>query len=85
MTNKVGFRLLGLIAGYVGLRGRFEAVGDAADTVKVWHCTRCFQNEAAKQSAACSARMSYVLETLSITGSHGYHMQEPPVLHAGVL
>lgn len=35
VTNKVGFRLLGLLAGYVGLRGSFEIVGDAADTVKV--------------------------------------------------
>lgn len=38
VTNKVGFRLLGLLAGYVGLRGRFEQVGDEADTVKVCDC-----------------------------------------------
>ena len=31
----VSFKLLGLFAGYVGLRGRLEAVGDAGDTVKV--------------------------------------------------
>ena len=32
---QVSFRLLGLLAGYVGLRGRLQAVGDAKDTVKV--------------------------------------------------
>lgn len=35
VTNKLGFRLLGLLSGHVGLRGSFEAVGAAADTVKV--------------------------------------------------
>ncbi len=32
---QVSFKLLGVLAGYVGLRGRLQAVGDAGDTVKV--------------------------------------------------
>jgi hypothetical protein len=32
-TNKVAFRLLGMLSGYIGLRGRVEAVGDTGDTV----------------------------------------------------
>lgn len=35
ITNKLGFTLLGLIRGSVGLRGTFEAVGEAADTLKI--------------------------------------------------
>lgn len=35
ITNKLGFTLLGMIRGSVGLRGTFDAVGDAADTVQV--------------------------------------------------
>ncbi len=46
VTNKLGFRLLGVLSGHVGLRGQFESVGDAADTVKVlppqsWACDVC--------------------------------------------
>ena len=32
---QVSFKLLGLLAGYIGLRGRLQVVGDAGDTVKV--------------------------------------------------
>ncbi|GBG00114.1 hypothetical protein Rsub_12855 [Raphidocelis subcapitata] len=34
-TNKVAFRLFGVLPGYVGLRGRLELVGSGGDTVKV--------------------------------------------------
>lgn len=35
-TNKVAFKLFGLIPGYVGLRGSIEPVGEGRDTVKVF-------------------------------------------------
>jgi hypothetical protein len=35
-TNKVAFKLAGVLPGYVGLRGRIEPVGDTGDTVKVF-------------------------------------------------
>lgn len=35
-TNKVAFKLLGLLPGYVGLRGQLEPVGGGGDTVKVF-------------------------------------------------
>uniref|UniRef100_A0A7S0RYJ4 Plastid lipid-associated protein/fibrillin conserved domain-containing protein n=1 Tax=Chlamydomonas leiostraca TaxID=1034604 RepID=A0A7S0RYJ4_9CHLO len=34
-TNKVAFRLLGVLSGYIGLRGQVLPVGDTGDTVKV--------------------------------------------------
>ncbi|KAI8476972.1 MAG: hypothetical protein J3K34DRAFT_516225 [Monoraphidium minutum] len=35
-TNKVAFRMFGLLPGYVGLRGKLEPVGGGGDTVKVF-------------------------------------------------
>jgi len=35
-TNKVAFKMFGVLPGYVGLRGRLAPVGDAGDTVKVF-------------------------------------------------
>ena len=32
---QVSFKLLGLLAGHVGLRGRLQAVGDSGDTARV--------------------------------------------------
>jgi hypothetical protein len=35
-TNKVAFKMFGVLPGYVGLRGRIAPVGETGDTVKVY-------------------------------------------------